>query len=76
MYGNGNIDLIVNDYHGKLNVYLLNISGQVINEKIINSVLANSRITNIFSTESFSKGVYIIAVKGKNLSNTMKIIVK
>jgi hypothetical protein len=41
MYGNGNIDLIVNDYHGKFNVYLLKISGQVIDEKVISFVFAN-----------------------------------
>ncbi len=67
---NGNINIRINSYIGKVNIQVIDINGRIVNE-FIN---ADFNIEKSLNLSSLQSGMYIIKINGDNLNYTKKII--
>ena len=67
---NGNINIRINSYVGKVNIQVIDINGRIVNE-FIN---ADFNIEKSLNLSSLQTGVYIVKINGDNLNYTKKII--
>ena len=67
---NGNINIRINSYVGKINIQVIDINGRIVNE-FIN---ADFNIEKTLNLSSLQTGMYIVKINGDNLNYTKKII--
>ena len=67
---NGNFNIRINNYIGKVNIQVIDINGRIVNE-FINE---DFNIEKSLNLSSFQSGMYIIKINGDNLNYTKKII--
>ena len=67
---NGDLNIRINGYDGKINIQLIDINGRIVNEYINEDF----NVEKSLNLNTLQTGVYILKVSGDSLNFTQRII--